>query len=254
MKLNSSTFVFFVILQVVLAFTFITVFFFTYGKILEKQAIMNNIDYLIESVIGNNMLELDDNTKNLIISNIMGNTANGINVLNDINRIDVINNIENIIDSIDNKIEIDENTKKTIMNSITNFGGNTSNNGNNSNNSNNIKSTGDTGENNPDINVDKNNKKIFKNSMIILSIILFLVILLFVFFMSMRNSSISFFQNFEFIKIFKESMIILVFVALTEFCFLYFFGRKYIVIEKNELKRKVLWQLYLYSHKEDYGL
>jgi magnesium-transporting ATPase (P-type) len=141
---------------------------------------MNNIDYLIESVIGNNMLELDDNTKNLIISNIKGNTGNGIN---------------------------NEEDKK----------------------------------------VNKNNKKIFKNSMIILSIILLLVILLFVFFMIMRNSSITFFQNFEFIKIFKESMIILVFVGLTEFCFLYFFGRKYIVIEPNLLKKQVVDQLNEYS-------
>jgi hypothetical protein len=204
MKLNSSTFVFFVILQVVLAFTFITVFFFTYGKILEKQAIMNNIDYLIQNIIGDS-INLSDDIKNSIIDNI-----------------DIIDNIKNT------------NNIKDIKD-INNHG----NTGNNNNN------------NNPDIIVEKNNKKIFKNSMIILSVILFLVLLLFIFFMSMRNSNIPFFQNFEFIKIFKESMIILVFVALTEFCFLYFFGSKYIVVNPNLLKKEVIDQLSEYSISTD---
>jgi flagellar basal body-associated protein FliL len=180
MKLNSSTFVFFVILQVVLAFTFITVFFFTYGKTLEKQAIMNNIDYLIENILGSGTINLPDTMKTQIINKINGNTGNS-------------NNEE-------------------------------------------------------DKEVKEKNKKIFKNSMIILLIILLLVILLFVFFMSMRNSSIPFFQNFEFIKIFKESFVILIFVGLTEFCFMYFFGSKYIVIEPNLLKKQVVDQLNEYSN------
>jgi hypothetical protein len=176
MKLNSSTFVLLVIIQVVLAFTFITIFFFTYGKTIEKQAIINNIDYLITSIIGNGTINLDESIKTNIINKMIGNTGNN-----------------------------NENKEDTIVN--------------------------------------ENNKKIFNSTMLFLLIIIIILILLFLFFFVMRDKNIPFFENFDFIRVFKESGIILFFVGLTEFCFLYFFGSKYIVVEPNLLKKQVVDQL-----------
>ena len=181
MKLNNSTFVCFVILQIVLAFTFITMFFFTYGKTLEKQAIINNIDYLITSILGHGNLNLPDTIKTEIIN----------------------------------------------------------------------KMNGDTGNNNEkDKKVNENNKKILNNTLLVLIILIALTVLFIIFCFSMRNSNIHFFQNFDLTKILRDSGIILIFVGVTEFCFLYFFGSKYIVVEPNLLKKQVVDQLSEYSKNE----
>ena len=179
MNLNSSTFVCFVILQILLAFTFITVFFFTYGKTLEKQAIINNIDYLIENIFGNGNLNLPEDIKTEFINKIKGDTETH-----------------------------NENDKK----------------------------------------VNENNKKILNNTLLILIILITVVLLFIIFSFSMRNSNIHFFQNFNLTKILRESGIILIFVGLTEFCFLYFFASKYIVVNSNLLKKQVVDKLGEYSN------
>lgn len=58
MKIVSSQFLCNLIIQVTLIFIFLTGFFFTYAKDKEKDVVVNNVDKLLESVIGETTLKL----------------------------------------------------------------------------------------------------------------------------------------------------------------------------------------------------
>lgn len=106
-----------------------------------------------------------------------------------------------------------------------------------------------TTEVNPDdIKVEETNKKILKKSIITVSIFVVFAILLVIFCQVMSiKSTIPFFKNFNIGKILIESLVILFFIALTEFVFITFFGSKFISVEPDKVKASILQKLYEYS-------
>jgi glucan phosphoethanolaminetransferase (alkaline phosphatase superfamily) len=85
------------------------------------------------------------------------------------------------------------------------------------------------------------NKKIIKMVLIIIACLIFVVF--FVVLMLVKMKKI---ENIR--EILFESSLILVFIAITEFCFVYFFGAKYISIDTNKIKLTVIKYLQKYSN------
>ena len=105
-------------------------------------------------------------------------------------------------------------------------------------------SIGNINSNTPEINktnqdINNNNKDVIdKTKKILLRLVIFLTFVILTSIYLSKNSNISFFNNFKVVPILKESLIILVFIAITEFIFLKLFISEYISVEPNILKAK----------------
>ena len=101
-----------------------------------------------------------------------------------------------------------------------------------------------------DKDVEKKNKDIIKKTIktVITVVVSVCCFVLFCFIMNKRGIFPSFFTHLEFKEIFSETLIIIIFVALTEFCFLKFFGSKFISIDPNKIKVAFLKNLQNYAN------
>jgi hypothetical protein len=185
----NSKFVAIVLLQVMLFFIFISIFFFTYAATTEKYIVQKQINYLIDQTIGPIL--------NFICKN-------------------------NIYDCSKIQQEITKNLDP---------------------NSNEIKSK--------DSSIDSSNKNIIIKTakiLLITSVIIIGIILL-IYFLSKNNKG--FFKSFKLSEIFVEAFIILIFVGITEFVFLTYFGSRYISIDINKIKIALLQKIknYLYNNE-----
>jgi hypothetical protein len=90
------------------------------------------------------------------------------------------------------------------------------------------KNNSNNNENADDISVEENNKKVIRNAFIAIAIIN-VVGFGIVYYFSKR-------YNLDLWQIYKENLIILAFIALTEFVFLNAFVRNYISVDSNSLK------------------
>ena len=154
-----------VLLQITCIFIFLTVFFFTYVSNEEKKVVENQIDFLIDNVVGANLNILPNEVKENILSKINNLSSNSDN-----------DSIKKSNDSIRSKA-----TK----------------------------------------------------ILIILSIVVIVIFILSIYF---NKTNVSFFKNLSLSTIFKETGIIVLFVGLTEYIFLTYFGSKWISIDPNVLK------------------
>lgn len=98
--------------------------------------------------------------------------------------------------------------------------------------------------------VEENNDKIIKKTImtVITVIVCVCCFVLFCFIMNKCKILPNFFTNLKFKEVFIESAVILLFVGLTEFCFLTFFASKFISIEPNKIKAVFLRNLQSYSN------
>lgn len=179
-----SSFLCNVIIQVTLIFIFLTVFFFTYAKNKEADVVVNNVDFLISSFLGDGK----------------------VGFINEADRKELK----------DKLLEEKEDNHEMLES---------------------------------DQNVERSNKEIISKSIKTVRKVTVVVILivLFCFLMNKYGIMESFFKKIDFKDIFKESIIILFFVALTEFFFLNAIGVKYISIEPTKIKAQLIQNLYDYS-------
>ena len=95
-----------------------------------------------------------------------------------------------------------------------------------------------------DASVESNNKQVIIKTIIVLGIAIVTVlgIISLIWFISKQKNS-GFFTAFNMKPIIIESLIILAFVALTEFIFLTYFGARFISIDVNKIKIALLTKL-----------
>jgi len=88
-----------------------------------------------------------------------------------------------------------------------------------------------------DSEITKSNNDIVIKTVIILSITVLIILgIIAALFLLSRKINSGFFTNFHLKPIIVESMIILLFVAITEFVFLTYFGSRFISIDVNKVK------------------
>lgn len=85
----------------------------------------------------------------------------------------------------------------------------------------------------------KDSNKIIINKVIKVNILFTLVMVFFILAISYRFS-----HKFDFFEVIKQNIIILVFIAFTEFAFLTYFGARFISINPNDIKLNIIKQLY----------
>jgi hypothetical protein len=95
--------------------------------------------------------------------------------------------------------------------------------------------------------ITESNNKIIVNTVITVSIVVIsvIVIIAMLYLISGKLNS-GFFTSFKLKPIIIESLIILLFVALTEFAFLLYFGSRYISIDVNKVKIALLEKIKSY--------
>ena len=94
--------------------------------------------------------------------------------------------------------------------------------------------------------VDENNKKVVKKVINVLLILILLLILLNV--ICFVNKDQPFFSDYSLKEIIKNGLIGLVFVGVTEFCFLQFFASRYINIDTNLIKSNLVQKFKEYAN------
>ena len=177
-----------VLINVLFISAFISIFFFTYGTIIEKNVIINQM-----RVISNNIMQYVE---------LSGNKLN------------------TELYNYNNKLLSPENMKKISANDEKALSGN------------------------------KKIVKLVKKCILIFSVSVLIIIILFFIISKSTDKDKDDENKFSFSKILEiliESLIILIFIGLTEFSFLIFFGAKYISIDTNEIKLHVVKFLQKYK-------
>jgi type IV secretory pathway VirB2 component (pilin) len=174
----NSEFVCTVLFQVVLVFSFLSIFYFTYAKNKEKDTVINNVNFLLNSFTSNSPLKIPQNVKDQIKQNASSSPT-------------------------PESLKADRET-------------------------------------------EANNKSIFKKTMKTLAKTLMVVLIIIMTCKYMEGKN-SFFVEIHMKKLLIQSVIILLFVALTEFLFLNYLGSKFISINPNKLKAVVLQNVYNYA-------
>ena len=160
-----------IIIQVIAAFTVLTVFFFTYATSVEGEVVKNNVTFMLKNIFGNNLNLLSDDAKKTI---------------------------QEKIDSI----ETDSPEFKKVNDQI-----------------------------------DASNDEIKKNAFGILKILVVMVAIVVVLSIILsKNTNIQFFKGLNLGHIFKETVVIALFVGITEYVFLTYFGAKWISVDPNVVK------------------
>jgi len=89
--------------------------------------------------------------------------------------------------------------------------------------------------------ITQSNNQIMSNAIhivVISSVVVFLLIIALYFISKTRNSG--FFKRFNLFNILFESTVIIIFVAITEFVFLTYFGSRFITVDVNKVKVALL--------------
>ena len=84
--------------------------------------------------------------------------------------------------------------------------------------------------------IDGINEEIKSMTYKILAVASFIVLGIVITSYILSQKGVTYFKNFHLQKIFKETVVIIIVVAITEFCFLTYLGRKYISVDPNLLK------------------
>lgn len=233
-----------IVMHIILISLFIIVFFFTYGVYLEKQVLKRQLEYMIDDSLDNLILVFPDATKNIKASldstqTILAETNENINrltnnttdyILKNLNnkqlpeeKINVIRqqtaNVNNVITNTT------ENIAKSLNNSLTKF-----------------KNYQYVPNEELDKKVEESNKKVIMKAVIALAI--GLVVGIIIIFILTKKLDMEGMSNKEFIiKLLKKNGIVLIFIALTEFAFAYFFAQNIMYIDVNLIKKTVVENL-----------
>jgi hypothetical protein len=178
-----------VLINVLFISAFISIFFFTYGTIIEKNVIINQM-----KVISNNVMQYVELSGNKINTELY---------------------------KYNNKLLLPKNMKKISENDEKALSGN------------------------------KEIIELVQRCIGIFSLVVLIIIILFFFISKVTNKDGDEENKFTFSKILEiliESLIILIFIGLTEFSFLIFFGANYISIDTNEIKLDIV--KFLKKYKE----
>jgi hypothetical protein len=90
--------------------------------------------------------------------------------------------------------------------------------------------------------VEESNKKVLMTA-IKANVVFFIIVILIVYFIYSKSN-----KDFNMKRIIVQNLIILVFVGFTEFSFLTYFGSKYISIDPNFIKLKILENAHNYTN------
>ena len=176
-----------VLVQVILFFIFISIFFFTYAATTEQKVVKDQLNFLVDQTVGP----------------ILGFVCK--------NKVVNCDKLVNSIDSIDPK-------------------------------SPSIKKNDDK--------INSSNKAIMMKAgeILLITSVIVLGIVGALFFIS-KNKNLGFFKHFNINHVLIDSFIILLFVGITEYVFLTYFGSRYITIDVNKVKIALLQKIkdYLYS-------
>ena len=183
----NAEFVSSILVQVILFFIFISIFFFTYAAITEQKIVKDQLNFLVDQTVGP----------------ILGFVCK--------NKVINCNNFVKSVESIDPKSpEIKKNDDK----------------------------------------IDSNNKEIMRKASQILLITSLIVLgIVGALYIISKNKNVGFFKQFSINHVLITSFIILIFVGITEYLFLTYFGSRYITIDVNKVKIALLQKIkdYLYS-------
>jgi len=175
-KMVGINFILNVLIQVFAIFVFLSIFFFTYAAKKEGDVVKNQVNFLVDSFVGNNLNLLPDDIKELIRSKI-------------------------------NSIKTDSPENLKINKEIQ-----------------------DSNEKIKNKTIDVCKKiGIALGAIIIISLVL--------------SKKVNYFKKLNLTKIFKETVVILIAVGLTEFLFLTYLGAQFISIDPNIVKAKVFENL-----------
>jgi len=165
-----------VLIQVFAIFVFLSIFFFTYASKKEAEVVKDQVKFLIDSFVGNNLSLLPDETKDLIRSKI-------------------------------NSIQTD-----TVQNMVTNMR---------------IKESNDK--------IKNKTIDICTKAGIAISVIVVISLVL--------SKKVNYFKKLNLTKILKETVVILIAVAVTEFLFFTYLGAQFVSVDPNIVKAKIFENL-----------
>lgn len=233
-----------IIMHIILISLFITVFFFTYGAYLEKQVLKRQLEYMIDDSLDNLILVFPDATKNIKASADSTSSISAENREN-INRL-TNNTSDYILNNLNNK-QLPEEKINAIMQQTANVNNVITNTTENI-----AKSLNDTlakikdyqivPDEELDKKVEESNKKVIMQAVIALAI--GLVVGIIIIFILTKKLDMEGMLNKEFvIKLLKKNGIVLIFIALTEFTFAYFFAQNIMYIDVNLIKKTVVENL-----------
>jgi hypothetical protein len=233
-----------IVMHIILISVFIIVFFFTYGVYLEKQVLKRQLEYMIDDSLDNLILVFPDATKNIkaTIDNsqtILAQTNSNINRMTN-------NTTDYILNSLDNK-QMPEEKINAIRQQTTKI-----NNAITDTTENIVKSINNTlvklknyqyvPNEELDKKVEESNKKVIMKAVIALAI--GLVVGIIIIYILTKKLDMEGMSNKEFIvKLLKKNGIVLIFIALTEFAFAYFFAQNIMYIDVNLIKKSIVENL-----------
>lgn len=233
-----------IVMHVMFISAFLGIYFFTYGSYLERIVLQSQIDYLVDDLLGTTKIIAPD------IVNDLKNTVNGLDTSNSAKSTKILNELSNNIEYKLNNMNIPDNDKdllKTKINEIKQ-----SKDVSHADKINNIIKTIQNMPNKiniDDINVSVNTEadnaveqqnKLVMNKAFKFIFIGFIVgfILIYVIGKKFDREGLSM-QQF-FMKLVKRNLLVLCFIAFTEFTFAYFFAKNYMSINVNALKKSVI--------------
>jgi len=233
-----------IIMHVMFISAFLGIYFFTFGSYLERIVLQAQIDYLVDDLLGTTKIIAPDiindfkNTINSLDTNIVNKSTKIINDLSD--NIEYKLNNMNIPDNDKQKLkskinEIKQSKDISNVDKINNI----------------IKSVNDMSNKinidnlNVPVNTEADNAVEQQNNMIMTKAFKFIFIgfivgfiLIYVIGKKFDREGLSMEQFF--IKLVKRNLLVLCFIAFTEFIFAYFFAKNYMSINVNGLKKSII--------------
>jgi hypothetical protein len=233
-----------IVMHVMFISAFLGIYFFTFGSYLERIVLQTQIDYLVDDLLGTTKIIAPD------IINDLKNTVNGLDTSNAAKSTKILNELSNNIENKLNNMNISDNDKEILKTKI-----------------NEIKQSKDvshadkvndiikTVQNMPNkinfdninvpVNTEADNAVEQQNKLIMIKAFKFIFIgfvvgfiLIYVIGKKFDREGLSMEQFFK--KLIKRNLLVLCFIAFTEFTFAYFFAKNYMSININALKKSVI--------------
>ena len=233
-----------IIMHVMFISAFLGIYFFTYGSYLERIVLQSQIDYLVDDLLGTTKIIAPD-----IVSDLK-NTINGLDTSNVAKSTKILNELSDNIEYKLNNMNMSDDDKQKLKSKI-----NEIKQSNDLSHVDKINNIIDSVKNIPNkINIDNLNvpvnteadnaveqqNKIIMTKAFKFIFIGFIVgfILIYVIGKKFDREGLSMEQFF--MKLVKRNLLVLCFIAFTEFTFAYFFAKNYMSININALKKSVI--------------
>jgi hypothetical protein len=233
-----------IVMHIMFISAFLGIYFFTVGSYLEHIVLKSQIDYLVDDLLGTTQIIAQDIIKDL------KNTINSLDINNVNKSTKIINNLSDSIEYKLNNINLPDNDKQKLKEKINKIKQSTElsyvdkindiiKSVNDMPNKINIDNLNVHVNTKADDAVEQQNKIIMTKAFKYIFIGFIVgIILLYVIGKKFDREGLSMEQFFT--KLVKRNLLILCFIALTEFTFAFFFAKKYMSINVNALKKSVI--------------